>query len=129
MTVLDLTGQMDIHRLSGDHDYVLVRLPLGVPAETFRHEPMMREFMSLARTKDLPAEVRNFPEGTFLTVTVPVAASREETAELLDGALRLIDEALTLANTRDSASAVTEQYIRDWWDSRKQSPHGDAAPD
>ena len=129
MTVLDLTGQMDIHRLSGDHDHVVVRLPLAVPAETFRHEPMMREFMSLARTKDLPAEVRNFPEGTFLTVTVPLAASREETAELLDGALRLIDEALTLANARDSASAATEQYIRDWWDSRKQSPQGDAASD
>ena len=129
MTVLDLTGQMDIHRLSGDHDHVVVRLPLAVPAETFRHEPMMREFMSLARTKDLPAEVRNLPEGTFLTVTVPVAASREETAELLDGALRLIDEALTLANTRDSASSATERYIRDWWDSRKQSPQGDAAPD
>ena len=90
---------------------------------------MIRGFMSLARTNDLSAEVRNFPEGTFLTVKVPAAASREETAELLDGALRLIDEALSLANTRDSASAATEQYIRDWWESRKQSPQGDAAPD
>src|SRR5947199_852975 len=100
MTVLDLTGQMHIHRLSGDHDHVVVRLPLAVPAETFRHECMIREFMSLARTKELPAEVRNFPEGSFLTVTVPAAGSREEKAELLDGVLRLIDEVLTLANTR-----------------------------
>lgn len=129
MTVLDLTGQMDIHRLSGDPDHVVARLPLAVPAEAFRHEPMMREFMSLARSKDLPAEVRNLPEGTFLTVTVPVAASREETAELLDGALRLVDEALTLANTRNAASAATEQNIRDWWEGRKQSPHRDAATD
>jgi hypothetical protein len=73
--------------------------------------------------------VREFPEGTFLTVKVPAAASREETADLLDGALRLIDEAQALANTRHSASATTEQHIRDWWESRKQSPQGNAAPD
>ena len=30
---------------------------------------------------------------------------------------------------RRSASAATEQYIRDWWESRKQSPQGNAAPD
>jgi hypothetical protein len=124
MTVLDPTGQMEIHRLSGDLDHVVVRLPLAV-----RSEAWMREFMPLARTKGLPAEVRELPEGTFLTVTVPAAASREETAELLDGALRLIDEAEALANTRHSASAATEQYIRDWWEGRKQSPQGNAAPD
>ena len=59
---------------------------------------------------------------------VPAAASREETAELLDGALRLIDEAQALANTRRSALAPTEQYIRDWWESRKQSPQDNGAP-
>ena len=90
----------------------------------------MREFIDVAHAKNLPAEVREFPpEGTFLIVKVPVAASREETAELLDEALRLIDEAQALANTRRSASAATEQYIRDWWESRKQSPQGNAAPD
>jgi hypothetical protein len=60
---------------------------------------------------------------------VPVAASREETAQLLDGALRLIDEAQARANARRSAVAATEQYIQDWWESRKQSPRGNAAPD
>jgi hypothetical protein len=124
MTVLDPTGQMEIHRLSGDHDHVVVRLPLAVRSETW-----MPEFKPLARTKDLPAEVRELPEGTFLAVKVPAAASREETAELLDGALRVIDEAKALANTRHSASAATEQYIRDWWESRKKSPQGNAAPD
>jgi hypothetical protein len=124
MTVLDPTGQMDIHRSSGDHDHVVVRLPLAVRSETWMHE-----FMRLKRTKDLPAQVRELPEGTFLTVTVPAAASREETAELLDRALRLIDEAQALANTRRSTSAASEQYIRDWWESRKQSPQGNAAPD
>ena len=74
-------------------------------------------------------QARGRSDGTFLTVKVPAAASREETAELIDGALRLIDEAQALANTRRSASAATEQYIRDWWESRKQSPQGNAAPD
>jgi len=74
-------------------------------------------------------DVGERPGGASLVVTVPVAASREETAELLDRALRLIDEAQALANTRDSASAVTEQYIRDWWENRTQSHHDNAAPD
>jgi len=62
-------------------------------------------------------------------VRVPAAASREETAQLLDGALRLIHEAQARADARRSASALTEQYIRDWWESRKQSPQGNAALD
>jgi hypothetical protein len=123
MTVLDPTGQIQIDRPSvGDH--VFVRVPLAVRSETWIHE-----FKPLARTKDLWADVSDLPEGTFLTVQVPAAASREETAELLDGALGLIDEAQALANARRSASAPTEQYIRDWWESRKQSPQGNAAPD
>ena len=122
MTVLDLTGKLDIHRLSGDPDRVVVRLPLAVRSET-----RMPEFMELART--VGADVRAFPEGTFLLVTVPVAASREETAEVLEGALRLLDEATALLNTRESAAATTEEYIRDWWDGRKHSPQGNAAPD
>jgi hypothetical protein len=79
--------------------------------------------------KDFWADVRDLPEGTFLTVCVPAAASREETAELLDGALRLIDEAQALADARRSASAPTEQYVRDWWESRTQSPQANATPD
>jgi hypothetical protein len=123
MTVLDPTGQMEIDRPPvGDH--VFVRLPLAVRSETWIHE-----FKPLAETKDFWADVRELPEGTFVTVKVPAAASREETAELLDGALRLIDEAQALANSRRSASALTEQYIRDWWESRKQSPQDSAAPD
>ena len=124
MTLLDPSCQMDIHRLSGDPDRVVVRLPL-----TVRSEPWMREFKPLARTKGLPAEVREFPEGTFLMVDVPAAASREETAELLDGALRLIDQAQAVADTRPSASAAAEQYIQDWWESRRLSHQGNAAPE
>ena len=87
----------------------------------------MPELIELART--VGADVRAFPEGTFLLVSVPVAASREETAEVLEGALRLVDEAAALLNTRESASATTEKYIQDWWDGRKHSPRGNAAPD
>jgi len=118
MTVLDLTGEIHIDRPSvGDH--VFVRVPLAVPSETW-----INEFTPLTQTRDFWADVRDLPEGTFLTVKVPAAASREETAEPLDGALRLIDEAQALANARRAASAPTEQYIRDWWESRKPSPSG-----
>jgi hypothetical protein len=116
MTILDPTGEITIDRPSvGDH--VFVRLPLAVSSE-----PWIDEFKPLTRTKDFWADVSELPEGTFLTVTVPAAASREETAELLDGALHLIEEAQALADARRSASAPTEQYIQDWWERRKQSP-------
>jgi hypothetical protein len=105
-------------------DRVFVQLPLAIRSETWIHE-----FKPLAQTKDFWADVRDLPEGTFLTVHVPATASREETAELLDGALRMVDEAQALANARRSASAPTEQYIRDWWESRKRSPQGNAEPD
>ena len=123
MTDLDPTGQMKIDRPPVG-DRIFVHLPLSVHSE-----PWIHEFKPLARTKDFWADVRDLPEGTFLTVCVPAAASREETAELLDRALRLIDEAQALADARRSASAPTEQYIRDWWESRTRSPQGNATPD
>jgi hypothetical protein len=121
MTVIDPTRQMEFdYPPVGDH--IFVRLPLAGSSETWIHE-----YKPLARTKEFWTDVQELPEGTVLTVKVPAAASREEAAELLDGALRLIDEAQALANTRRSASAPTEQFIRDWWESRKQSPQGEAA--
>jgi hypothetical protein len=74
VTVLDSTGQLEMHSVSDGH--VDVRLPLSISSVSW-----MPEFMALAQAKDLPADVR----GTLLTVKVPVAASREETAQLLDG--------------------------------------------
>jgi hypothetical protein len=53
---------------------------------------------------------------SFARSTRALTASREETAEFLDGALRLIDEAQALAHTRRSASAATEQYIQHGWE-------------
>ena len=123
MTVLDPTGQIKIDRPSAG-DRVFVRLPLAVRSETW-----LDEFKRLAQTKDFWADVSDLHEGTFLTVSVSAVASREETAELLDAALRLIDEAQALAEAKRSASAPTEQYIRDSWESRKQSRQNNAAPD
>jgi hypothetical protein len=112
MTVLDPTGQIEIDRPTTG-DLVFVRLPLALRSETW-----IDEFRPLARTKDLFADVRDGPEGTFVTVTVPADASREEAADRLDEVLRLIDEAQARADARRSACAPTEQYIRDWWESR-----------
>jgi hypothetical protein len=123
MTVVDPTGQMEIHH-PPEGDRVFVTLPLADWSKTW-----IREFRALARTNDVPVDVGERPDGASLLVTVPVAASREETAELLDRALGLIDEAQALADTRDSASVATEQYIRDWWENRTQSPNGNTAPD
>lgn len=123
MTVLDPTGQIEIDRPAVG-DAVFVRLPLAGRSETW-----IDEFRPLARSKDLFADVRESPEGTCVTVTAPADASRDEAAELLDELLRLIDEAQTRADARRSASAPTEQYIRDWWESRTRSPQGNATPD
>ena len=83
MAVVDPTRQMEFdYPAVGDH--IFVRLPLAGSSETWIHE-----FKPLARTKEFWADVQELPEGTVLTVKVPAAASREEAAELLDGALRL----------------------------------------
>jgi hypothetical protein len=116
MTVLDPARQIEIDQPSVG-DQLFVRLPLAGHSEAWIHE-----FRPLARASEFWADVQEIPEGTVVTVTVPAAATREETAEVLDGVLRLIDEAQALAEARRSASAPTEQYIRDWWESRKQSP-------
>jgi len=123
MTVLDPTGKMDIHRLKGDPDRIIVRLPLVGRAERW-----MRELQPLARGKGFWAEVRTFPEGSFLMVEVPADASREKTAELLDGALGLVDEARAVADAK-LVPAVSEQHIRDWWESQTLSTQGGAAPE
>lgn len=94
MTALDPTRRMEFDNPPvGDH--IFVRLPLAGRSESWIHE-----FKPLARTKDFWADVQEIPEGTVLIVKVPAAASREQTAELLDGALGLIDEAQALANKR-----------------------------
>ena len=123
MTLLDPTGEITIDPTS-EGDRIFVRLPLAVRSEGWIHE-----FRPLARTKDFWTDVNDLAEGAVLTVVVPAAASREETAELLDAALGLVDEARALADAKRSASAPTEQFIRDWWESRKQSPQGNAPPD
>jgi hypothetical protein len=122
MTFLDWTGQLETRPVSSGE--IAVRLPLSVSAGRWKPE-----FTALAQSKNVQAQVDETPQGNFLTVMVPVAASREETAQLLDGALRLIDEAQAQADTRHSAVAATEQYVQDWWESRKRSDQGNAAPD
>ncbi len=122
MTCLDWTGQLETRPVSsGD---IAVRLPLSVSAGSWKPA-----FMVLAQANNVQAQVDETPQGGFLTVMVPVAASREETAQLLDGALRLIDEAQAQANTRQFSVAATEQHVQEWWESRKRSPQGNAAPD
>jgi hypothetical protein len=118
MTVLDPARQIDID-LPSVGDKIFVRLPLAGRSETW-----IDEFRPLARDRDVFADVREVPEGTVVTVTVPAAASREETAQLLDGVLGLVEVAQALADQRRAVSAPTEQYIRDWWDSRTESPRG-----
>ena len=108
MTALDPNGHLEIHTVSDDH--VRVRMALSVSSSSW-----MPEFMTLAQAREIPAEVH----GVLLTVNVPVTASREETAELLDQALRLVDDAQAQASSRLSAVATTKQYIEDWWETRK----------
>jgi hypothetical protein len=64
--------------------------------------------------------------GDRVFVWLPLAVRSED---WLDRALRLLDEARALADARRSVSAPTEQYIRDWWESQKQSAPNNAAPD
>jgi hypothetical protein len=65
-------------------------------------------------------ETHHPPEGDRVFVRLPLAD--------YDRAIGLIDEAQAVASTTDSASAVTEQHIREWWENRKQSSHENDQP-
>jgi hypothetical protein len=61
VTVLDSTGQVVIRPVTGDQIYV--KLPFSIGAAS-----LTDEFKALAQAKDLPADVREIPEGSFLGV-------------------------------------------------------------
>lgn len=113
MSVLDPSGKLEVN--SGAGDRVVARIPLAVVLGDW-----VREYAPLARAEDLQAEVLALPGGACLSVQVPAGATREETADLLEKSLRLIETAQARHDEKRSASATAEQYIRDWWDQQSR---------
>jgi predicted metal-dependent hydrolase len=109
MSLLDPSGKLEVRSRPGDH--VVAEIPLVDRAGDWIHE-----YMPLARAKNIQAEVREVPGGRVLSVQVPVGVTREQTAELLERALGLIETAQARRDEKRSSSATVEQYIRDWWD-------------
>lgn len=114
MSVLDPNGKLEISAALGDH--VVARIPLAV-----RSRPWLREYVSLTRAEEIAAQVQELPEGTFLTVRLPVGVTREDTVTLLQKALRLIDTARARVDDQQTSAATVEQFVRDWWDDQTKS--------
>lgn len=107
MSLLDPSGKLEVRSRLGDN--VVAEIPLAN-----RPGDWIREYMPLARGENIQAEVREVPGGRVLSVQVPVGMTREQTAELLEQALGLVEMAQARLNEKRSSSATVEQYIRDW---------------
>ncbi len=99
----------DISIVQG-HDGMVARIPLSEPPG-----PWIKEFLPLARAREIPAEAREEPGKVLLVVTVPPAASKEETFQRLDAALDLVDKAKVAAIDGTRVSGTAEQHIQGWW--------------
>jgi len=104
----------DLEIAEGTDDLV-VRIPLAEAPGLW-----IREYLPLAREQALAAEVREEPGAVRLMVRVPLDASHEDVAGILDAALGLVDKAKAATNERDVSRVTAESHIRSWW-SRQQA--------
>jgi hypothetical protein len=108
VSIVDSSGDLQIVPTS--HDHVVVRIPLAE-----RSGPWTSQYLSVARAESVPAEAQEVPGGLVLVVRVPVGMTRQETADLLDTALGLIDKAKAGQKAHSMSVALTEEYIQEWW--------------
>jgi hypothetical protein len=110
---LDPRGQLEVF---ADGDGAVVTLPLA------EHEgDWISRYGLLARSEGLEARAEPRPGGAVLTIKVPTDTSREETFQLLDEAVGLVEKAKTDAASRRDAAAATDNHVREWWSDRNGS--------
>jgi hypothetical protein len=108
VNVVDPSGDLQIVPTSDNH--IVARIPLAE-----RSGSWTSRYLSVARADRVPAEVQEVPGGLVLVVRVPVGATRQETADLLDTALGLIDKAKAGHKAHSTSVALTEKHILEWW--------------
>ena len=113
---LDVQGDLEVHT---DTHGAIVRIPLAEAGDWFE---WMSRYSMLARSEGLNAQVAPEPGHAVLTVQLPSDTSREQTFELLDAAVGLIERAKAEANGQREMALAVDEHVREWW-----SAQGDAA--
>jgi hypothetical protein len=116
MNPLDLQGDLEVHT---DEHGASVRIPLTEPGDWL---DWMNGYSALARSEGLEATVAPEPGHAVLTVKLHSGTGREQTFELLDAAVGLIERAKAEANGRREKALAVDQHVKEWW-----SIQGDAA--
>lgn len=109
MNPVDAQGDLEVHT---DERGASVRIPLTEPGDWLE---WMKRYSLLARSEGLEAEVAPESGHAVLTVKLPSDASREQTFELLDTAVGLIERAKAEANGRREMTLTLDQHVREWW--------------
>jgi len=113
---VDVQGDLEVH---ADEHGASVRIPLTEPGDWLE---WMRRYSLLARSEGLEAEIAPEPGHAVLTVKLSSDASREQTFELLDTAVGLIERAKAEASGGRETALAVDQHVREWW-----SAQGDTA--
>ena len=107
MNPLDLDGELEVHN---SEDGASVIVPLAEPAGDW-----IDRYNHLARSEGLEAAVEPRPGRVVLRVTVAGGTGQEQTFELLDAAVGLIERARGEARGRREAALVVDRHVREWW--------------
>lgn len=87
-----------------------VGIPLAEPEGDW-----MGRYNLLAQSEGLDAQVEPQPGEVILRVKLSSESSREQTFDLLDAAVGLIERAKAEANGQREASLAVERHVREWW--------------
>jgi hypothetical protein len=104
---LDLDGELEMH---SSEVGVSVTVPLAESEGDW-----IRRYNQLARSEGPDAQVEPQPGRVVLRVTVASDSSREQTFELLDAAVSLIERAKREAENPREAALAVDPHVREWW--------------
>lgn len=109
MNPLDVQGDLEVHT---DQHGASVRIPLTEPGDWL---DWMKQYALLARSEGLKATVAPEPGHAVLTIQLASDTSRDQTFQLLDKAIALIERAKEETNGQHDAARAVDGYVKEWW--------------
>lgn len=113
MNPLDLQGELEVYT---SENRVSVTVPLAEPGDW---TDWMKRYNALAPSQGLDAQVEPQPDRAVLRISVSGDAGREQTFQLLDEAIALVERAKEEANGREEAARAAGGYVREWWSDQR----------